>query len=367
MNTENSINVPVGKAVLGRILNAQGDAIDQREAFGSEVQRVPLSRVLTSGEPLPDQMLETGIKPIDLLSPLPRGGVVALLSEQGLGKLVLMEEIIHNFIAHQHGYIVFIATGESTYEATELRDIIRDIEAEDRAVMIFEHHAQTGGTRSSDSQQEERMLRTGLTIATYFAEHGDEVLLVVGKDVMSRDNHATLGELKHIAAAKGITTFLFEPLSDMHQLEQSGLLQKMDGQIVFSNVLKKLDLWPVIDRLSTHSRLLEGNILDTEHVEVAQQVRQLLGRYTTLQEQAEAGQLSSSDESAWKRAQRVQFFLTQPFFVAEAYTDLPGAYLPISQTIQSFKDLLEGRYDDVPAQAFYFVGTIEQALAKAGK
>ncbi len=370
MHTEHSINIPVGTVVLGRVLNAQGEAIDQRGPFGSDVQRVPLIPLSVDEKPVPDQMLETGIKPIDLLAPLPRGGVLALLSEPGLGKMVVMEEIMHNFITHRHGYIVCVVTGESTYEATEMRDMIRDIEAEDRVVMIFEprkHNGQSGQKKAGNGQQEQRLLRMGLTIASTFADAGNEVMLIVGKDVMGSDNHATLQGLKQTVRAKGVTTFLFELPGNIQPMAHSDLLKELDGQIVFSHAMKQQNLWPAIDRLSTQSRLLESNVLDAEHVRVVQEVRQLLGRYDELRQEAGAGQLSTDDELDWKRAQKIQLFLTQPFTVAEAYTGLSGVYLPVEETVRSFRVLLEGRYDDVPAQAFYFVGRVEEALEKGGK
>ncbi len=141
----------------------------------------------------------------------------------------------------------------------------------------------------------------------------------------------------------------------------------VDGQIVFSRILAKQALWPAIDRFSTRSHLLESGFVSAEHVQVAQHVKQLLQQYAELEQQAGAEQLSVADQQVWQRATKVQFFLTQPFSVAEAYTDIPGEYVPVEETIRSFKALLEGRYDAVPDKAFYFVGTIDQVLAKAGK
>lgn len=364
MNTQMPGNIPVGTHVLGRTLNGRGEPIDQRGPISDEAPRVAVYTTVSTTDKtpaMPIKMVETGIKLIDLLAPIPRGGVIAMLSEQGLGKMVVMEEIMHNFNNHQHGYIVFVGVGESTYEATELRDMIRDIEVEDRVVMVYEQREQGIG------QQQEQLLRTGLTIAAYFTEQGHEVMLIVGEDVIAKDNHALLAELQQAARARGITTFLFGPQGDVNQLAHNSTLNTVDGQIVFSRALAKQNLWPAIDRLATRSQLLESGFLNAEHVQVAQQVKQLLRRYAELQQQTGAGQLSPADQHVEQRAQKVQFFLTQPFSVAEAYTDLPGAYLPVEETVKSFKALLEGRYDAVPDKAFYFVGTIDQTLAKAGK
>ncbi len=363
MNTQMPISIPVGTHVLGRTLNGRGEPIDQRGPISDEAVRVPVytTESTTDKTPaMPIRMVETGIKPIDLLAPIPRGGVIAMLSEQGLGKMVVMEEIMHNFNTHQHGYIVFIGVSESTYEATVLRDMIRDIEVEDWVVMVYEQ-------REQGTAQEQQLLRTGLTIAAYFTDQGHEVMLIVGENVIARDNHALLTELQQAARAKGITTFLFGPQGDVNQLVHGSMLNAVDGQIVFSRTLAKQDLWPAIDRLATRSHLLESGFLNAEHVQVAQQVKQLLQRYAELQQRADAGPLSAADLQVERRAPKVQFFLTQPFSVAEAYTDLPGAYLSVKETVKSCKALLEGRYDAVPDKAFYFVGTIDQALAKAGK
>ena len=363
MNTQMPISIPVGIHVLGRTLNARGEPIDQHGPISDEAPRVPLYSVSTTDKTpaMSVKMVETGIKPIDLLAPIPRGGVVAMLSEQGLGKMVVMEEIMHNFNTYQHGYVVFVGVSESTYEATELRDMIRDIEVEDRVVMVYEQREQGTG------QQQQQLLRTGLTIAAYFTDQGHEVMLIVGEDVIAKDNHALLAELQQAARIKGITTFLFGPQGDVNQLAHDSVLNAVDGQIVFSRDLAKQDLWPAIDRLATWSHLLESGFVNTEHVQVAQVVKQLLRRYAELHQHADVGSLSAADQQVEHRATKVQFFLTQPFSVAEAYTDLPGEYVPVEETVKSFKALLEGRYDAVPDEAFYFVGTIDQALAKAGK
>ncbi len=364
MNTHMPISIPVGTHVLGRTLNARGEPIDQHGLISGEAVRVPIYITVSTTDKIPAmpiKMVETGIKPIDLLAPIPRGGVIAMLSEQGLGKMVVMEEIMHNFNRHQHGYIVFVGVSEGTYDATVLRDMIRDIEVEDRIVMVYEQREQSTG------QQQQQLLRTGLTIAAYFSDQRHEVMLIVGEDVIAQDNHALLSELQQAARAKEITTFLFGPQGDINQLAHNSTHNAVDGQIVFSRSLAKRGLWPAIDRLATRSHLLESGFVNAEHVQVAQQVRQLLQRYTELHQRADAEQLSATDQQVEHRATKVQFFLTQPFSVAEAYTDLPGEYVPVEETVKSFKALLEGRYDAAPDEAFNFVGTIEQALAKAGK
>ena len=356
MDKEYSISIPVGTSVLGRILNAGGEPLDQRGPISAEAVRLPLYTFSTTQQQdIPDRMIETGIKPIDLLAPLPRGGVIGMFSEQGLGKMVVMEEIMSNFIAHQHGVIVFVGVSESTYEATELRDMIRDIEVEDKVAMVYEQRGQ---------HSEQQLLRAGLTIAAAFRDDGREVLLVIGKDVMTRDKRTLLQEVRQAARMKGITTFLFEPLNNRTQSTSSDQTDELDGYIIFSRAMAKQDLWPAIDRLQTTSHLLENRALSTEHVQVAQQVKELLQKFAQEQGSGAGKKLSDTEQVLWHRTQKVQFFLTQPFTVAEAYTNRPGEYLTIGETVKSFKELVEGRYDEVPDKAFYFVGTIEQALVQ---
>lgn len=354
MNKEHSVSIPVGSHVLGRILNAKGEPIDQRGPISAEAARLPLYTLSTTQQQsISARMVETGIKPIDLLAPLLCGGVIGMFSEQGLGKMVVTEEIMYNFITHQHGVIVFVGVSESTYEATELRDMIRDIEVEDKVAMVYEQRGQGS---------EQQLLRAGLTIAASFRDDGREVLLVIGKDVITKDNRTLLQEVRQAVKAQAITTLLFEPLDTMQQLTDISLFSELDGHIVFSRAMAKQELWPAIDHLQTTSRLLESGVLSTEHVEVAQQVKDLLQRFAQVQGQSEAQNLSNADQVLWHRAQKVQFFLTQPFTVAEAYTDRPGEYLAVGETVKSFKTLVEGHYDEVPDKDFYFVGTIDQSL-----
>jgi F0F1-type ATP synthase beta subunit len=300
----NTTSFPVGTHIFGRVLNANGEPIDKKGLL-IDVQYVSLhspalviaDTTAIKGEVLADQIQETGLKVIDLLAPLPRGGVVGIFGNAGTGKLVVTEELMHNLIARHNGYIVCLSMDESSYEVGELMDLIRQGEFEDRAVMIFE--------QSTDSLEvRQKMILAGLTIAEHFQKQGYKALLVLDKNMTA------------------------------------------------------------IDRISSKSRLLNSEAAGYEHVQVAEQIREILLRYAEL-ETLELQDLSDANKQVLRRAQRIQKFFTQPFFVAEAYTDIPGEYVKIAETVSGFKDLLAGRYDDLPEQAFYFVGRIDEAIEKA--
>lgn len=353
--------IPVGVPVLGRVLNASGEPLDKRGPISGETLRLPVDYAVSmwtkAGQAVTrEQLFETGIKVIDLLGPIPSGGVVGMVSTPGLGKMVVADEIMHTFITRHNGYIVFVYMGEQTYESSEMRDMVREIEAEDRSVMLFE--------QMTDAEKVRRQLvEAALTVAAHFRDEWHEVMLVVGKGVLAKENSAGLQELKRVAQSKTITTLLFEPPDDSSTAVEWSEAGSLDGLIVFSRELAKQNLWPAIDRLATGSRLLESSALSDEHRRVAGQVKQLLRRYYEL-EGKEAGKFSQEDQQVIRRAQKVQQFLTQPFIVAEAYTDVPGEYVRVEDTIRGCKELLEGRYNDVPDKAFWFVGTVEQGLEK---
>ncbi len=352
--------IPAGKQVLGRVLNANGEPIDGKGPI-TGAQRIPLYRAVSTtadhARTSPVQMFETGIKVIDLLAPIPRGGIASMVSGIGQGKMVVTEEMMHTIITRHNGYVVLVAMGENTYAATDLRDMTRDLEAEAKVVLVFE--------QMTDSQKVRRqLLRTGVTIAAHFRDRGHEALLIIGKDVVAKDNAEALRELRQGVQSKAIITLLFEALDEFSLASRSSMLSNLDGQIVFSRVLAKQNVWPAIDRLFSSSRLLGDGAIDAEHVQIARQVKQILQRNSELRDVAESKELAQEDQEVVKRAQKIHLFFTQPFFVAEAYTDVPGEYVLVEETVRSFTDLLEGRYDEVPVEAFRFVGAIEQALAR---
>ncbi len=303
-------------------------------------------------------MFETGIKVIDLMAPLARGGVNAMVGGIGVGKQVVTEEIMHNLITRHNGYAVFVGMDETTYEASILRDMIREVEAEEQIVMVFEQATNDMSVRS-------RLVRAGITLAAQFHDEGHDVLMVIDDHILSRDNLNDLHDLQHAAQAKRITTIVFGTVDDRDMPVETELLGELDGQIKLSKALAKEQIWPAVDPLASHARLLDTDAVNDEHREVAEQVRQLLQRYYALQSAGNASSsLSEADKQVITRGERIRLFFMQPFFVAEAFTDNPGEYLTVEETVRSFKSLLAGRYDDLPVQAFYFAGTLDQVVAK---
>jgi F-type H+-transporting ATPase subunit beta len=356
----NNVTIPVGSAVLGRVLNSQGEPIDNKGAI-DQAQRVPLytpSAASSTKDASALQLFETGIKVIDLRAPLARGGVSAMVGGIGVGKQVVTEEIMHNLITHHNGYAVFVGMDETTYEASVLRDMIREVEAAEKIVMVFEQ-------ATNDMSVRQRLVRAGITIAAQFHDEGHEVVMVIDDYILARDNLNELHDLQHVAQAKGITTIVFGTVDDSDAPVETELLGELDGQIKLSKVLAKEQIWPAVDPLTSHSRLLDTSAVSDEHRQVAEQVRQLLRRFYALQSADNASSwLSEADRQAIKRGERIRLFCMQPFFVAEAYTDHPGEYITVEETVRSFKSLLDGRYDDLPVEAFYFAGTLDQVVAK---
>ena len=341
--------------LLGRIINSQGEPIDERGPIPSAA-RLPLYDFVaseTKAQGSPVSMIEMGIKVIDLLAPIPRGGSFAMHSMPGLGKLVVQQEMIHNLTIHYDSYVVGIGMDESSYDASELVAPLEDFPDKNRMVLVFE--------QMSDSQEVlQRLIRVGLTVAIGLRRQGQEVMFIIDKNIAAKVSSSTLSTLKCVIQEQGLITLLLTPEEDGVPGDEENDVQKvLDARIFFSRELAKQNIWPAIDHIASRSRLLESDAVSEEHVQIAQQVRALLQRYASSPDASVEGQ------QMVKRARRVQLFLTQPFFVAEAFTDIPGEFVPLAETLKGCKELLEGRYDDLPEQAFYFVGTIEQALAKA--
>lgn len=354
---------PVGTQVFGRVLNAGGEPIDKQGPL-TGVQRVPLFSLASGtaqseaskGKAPADKVLETGIKVIDLLAPIARGGVAGLFGNAGVGNVVVMEELIHNMIMQYNGYIVCLGMGESTYEVSELMDVKREGEFEDKVVIVFEQ-------MTDEPEVRRKMIQAGLTIAGYARQEGHEALLVLDKNTTASGKLINMGELRRMLGERGITGILLGTEDDSKQFRVGDLPGELDSQIVLTRKMAEQSLWPAVDRHLSGSRLLNGGVVGSEHAQVAGQVRELLRRCAELETREPQG-LSDADKQLFRRAQRIQKFFTQPFFVAEAYTDIPGEYVKMDETVKGFKELLEGRYDDLPEQAFYFVGDIDEAVAK---
>jgi F-type H+/Na+-transporting ATPase subunit beta len=344
--------IPVGSAVLGRVLNANGEPLDHKGSL-EQTPHLPLytpDALRARADTTSPRMLETGIKVLDLMAPASYGSMIGMFAGLGLGLQVVAEEVMHTFVTRHQAIVVIAGMSETTYDASNLREMVREIEAEDRIVMVFE---QTTDALPVHMQ----LLRTAMTIAAHFDDAGHEVLLVIDNHLITQENRV---EVQQFAAAKGITSILFVPMNDLDQLADSSLLNELDVQWWFSRARAKQNLWPAIDPLASRSRMLESNAVSKEHKQVTERVRDVLSRYYELRKQAGSAILSEEDQLLLARGERIDLFLTQPFTVAEAYTDLPGAYLTIEETISSFRDILDGRYDAMPAQSFNFVGKIGQ-------
>lgn len=347
----NSITIPVGRQILGRVINSRGEIIDGREPL-TNTARLPLVSLMS--EQQAPQVFETGIKVVDLLAPIRRGGVVGMFGATRVGELVLVEELMHTVITHYHGYIVCLGMDENNYKLSELMDPLKELGMQNRIAMVFE-------PLSNSPETCLRLVRAGLTIAGEIRARGHEVLMVADYNLSTHGNLAEMSELKRVAQEKEITTLLLGANDEFAQREQSRAQEQLDGQIVFNRDLARQNLWPAIDRLLSNSRLLESSAVSSEHYQVARQVRSLLQYAQELQGQQN---LSPEDQLVVKRAANIQQFFTQPFFVAEPFTEIPAEYVNVADTIKDFKELLEGRYDDLPEQAFSFTGTIDQVLAR---
>lgn len=345
-------SLPVGSAVLGRVLNANGEPIDHKGSLADAMHLplyVPDALSVRAGT-TSTRVLETGIKVLDLMAPASYGSMIGLMAGSGLGLAVVTEEFMNTLVTRHQAVLVVAGMSETTYDASMLREMVRDIEAEDRIVMLFEQTTDAISVR-------QRLLRAAMTIAAHFDGAGHEVLLVIDRHLVTPEHMA---DVHLFAAAKGIISLLLVPMNDLDQPANSSVLNELDVQWWFSRARAKQGLWPAIDPLASRSRVLESSAVSKEHRQVAERVRDVLLRYYEWREQAGRETLSEKDRRLLARGERIDLFLTQPFVVAEAYTDLPGAYLTIEETISSFRDLLDGRYDAVPAQSFNFVGRIDQ-------
>lgn len=348
MNTP--ISLPVGNALLGRVLNASGDPIDQKGRL-ENVTRLPLAtpEALSRTIGMPTRLLETGIKTIDVLAPLAYGSVVGFIAGYGLGKEVVAEEIMHHLLADRQGIAVIAGMRETTYDASSVREMVRDIEVEDRIAMLFEQ-------TTEDTAVCQRLLHAAMTIAACFGDDGREIFLLIDSQVIMREQMAGLRRFAH---ARGIPTLVFVPVDDLHQPTDSAMLNELDVQLWFSQARARQGLWPAIDPLASCSRLLASTMVTPDHQQVARRVREVLQRYYELREHADGSSLGEEERQILARGERIDLFFTQPFVVAEAFTDIPGTSLTREQTLKSFRDVLDGRYDDTPLQAFTFVGQIE--------
>ncbi len=385
------ISVPVGPEVLGRLLNVLGDPIDEVGPINAK-KRYPIHRPAPPFEELSaeTEILETGIKVIDLLEPYSKGGKTGLFGGAGVGKTVLIMELIHN-IAKQHGgYSVFAGVGERTREGNDLWLEMKQSGVLDRTALVFGQMNEPPGAR-------QRVGLTGLTVAEYFRdEEGRDVLLFIdnifrftqaGSEVSAllgrmpsavgyQPTLATeMGALQEriTSTTKGSITSvqaIYVPADDLTDPAPATTFSHLDATTVLSRQIAELGIYPAVDPLDSTSRILDPRIVGEEHYYVAKSVQEILQKYKDLQDIIAIlgmDELSDEDKIIVQRARKIQRFLSQPFFVAEEFTGRPGKYVPLEETIRGFKGIVEGQYDDIPEQAFYMVGTIDEALENAEK
>lgn len=388
--TEGSIRVPVGTSVLGRMFNVLGNPIDGGEPVPAEEPHWEIHRKAPSfSEQSPSvEILETGIKVIDLLEPYPKGGKIGLFGGAGVGKTVLIQELIHNVAMEHGGYSIFTGVGERSREGNDLWKEMHEAGVMDKTAMVFGQMNESPGVRM-------RVGLSGLTMAEYFRDEmnkdvllfidnifrfvqaGSEVSTLLGRMPSAVGYQPTLAQemgalQERITSTKAgsITSVqaVYVPADDLTDPAPATTFTHLDATTVLSRKIAEQGLYPAVDPLASNSRILEADIVGEEHYEVARKVQEILQKYSELQDIiAILGmeELSEEDKITVWRARKVQRFLAQPTFVAEKFTGLKGVYVPVKETVRGFKAIIEGEMDDYPEAAFYNVGTLDDAIAKA--
>jgi F-type H+/Na+-transporting ATPase subunit beta len=399
VDTGSPITMPVGAATLGRVMNVLGEPVDFPDRPVESAERWSIHRKAPSLENQSTelQMFETGIKVIDLLEPYVRGGKIGLFGGAGVGKTVIIQELIHNVAMKHGGVSVFAGVGERTREGNDLWLEFQEsgvINAEDlsksRAALVYGQMTEPPGARL-------RVALSGLTVAEYFrdaenkdvllfvdnifrfTQAGSEVSALLGRMPSAVGYQPTLltemGELQERITSTqtgSITSVqaIYVPADDYTDPAPATTFAHLDATTNLSRAIVELGIYPAVDPLASTSRILDARIIGDEHYNVARQVKQILQRYKDLQDIIAIlgiDELSEEDKLTVGRARRIQRFMSQPFFVGEQFTGLPGKYVPVADTVRSFKEIVAGKYDHLPEQAFYMVGTIEEAVEKAEK
>jgi F-type H+-transporting ATPase subunit beta len=391
VDTGEGITVPVGEETLGRILNVIGEAVDGGPPMEAKI-RFPIHRAAPSfaDQETSVQAFETGIKVVDLLAPYSRGGKIGLFGGAGVGKTVILMELINNVAMKHGGYSVFGGVGERTREGNDLWLEMKESGVINKAALVYGQMNEPPGARA-------RVALSALTLAEYFRdEEGKDVLLFIDNifrftqansevsTLLGRMPSAVgyqptlstdLGELEEriTSTRKGSITSvqaIYVPADDLTDPAPATTFAHLDATTVLSRQIAELGIYPAVDPLDSTSRILDPRVLGEEHYQVARQIQVLLQRYKDLQDIIAIlgmDELSEEDRLVVTRARKIQRFLSQPFHVAEAFTGTPGVYVQLPDTIRAFKEILDGKHDDIPEQAFYMVGTIEQAMEKAKK
>ncbi|NME82654.1 F0F1 ATP synthase subunit beta [Clostridium sp. SM-530-WT-3G] len=382
------ISVPVGDEVLGRLFNVLGQPIDNCGAVNAK-QEYPIHRPAPSFEEqsVEPEVFETGIKVIDLLAPYQKGGKIGLFGGAGVGKTVLIQELINN-IAKQHGGLsVFTGVGERSREGNDLYHEMSDSGVISKTALVFGQMNEPPGARM-------RVALTGLTMAEYFRDKGQDVLLFIdnifrftqaGSEVsalLGRTPSAVgyqptlateMGALQEriTSTVNGSITSVqavYVPADDLTDPAPATTFTHLDATTVLSRSIVELGIYPAVDPLESTSRMMDPRIVGEEHYKIASGVKNVLEKYKELQDIIAIlgiDELSDEDKATVARARRIQRFLSQPFTVGEQFTGMPGKYVPIKETIRGFKEILEGKYDDLPESAFLFAGTIDDVVEKA--
>ncbi len=389
------ISVPVGLETLGRIMDVLGNPIDERGAIG-EQERMPIHRKAPSYEELSasNELLETGIKVIDLICPFAKGGKVGLFGGAGVGKTVNMMELINNIAKAHSGLSVFAGVGERTREGNDFYHEMAESKVIDLDNLTNSKVAMVYGQMNEPPGNRLRVALTGLTMAEKFRDEGRDVLLFVDNiyryTLAGTEVSALLGRMpsavgyqptlaeemgvlqERITSTKtgSITSIqaVYVPADDLTDPSPATTFAHLDATVVLSRSIAELGIYPAIDPLDSTSRQLDPLVIGQEHYEVARGVQSVLQRYKELKDIIAIlgmDELSEGDKLIVSRARKIQRFLSQPFFVAEVFTNTPGKYVPLKDTIAGFKGILAGEYDNIPEQAFNMVGSIDEALAKA--
>src|SRR5213080_3078788 len=388
LDTGGPISVPVGDQTLGRVWNVIGDPVDEKPApEGGE--RLSIHREPPAFTDLSPtiEVFETGLKVVDLLAPFIRGGKVGLFGGAGLGKTVLIQELIHNVAQEHGGYSVFAGVGERTREGNDLLIEMTESKVLDRVALVYGQMNEPPGARL-------RVGLSGLTMAEYFRDDGKDVLLFIdnifrftqaGSEVSAllgrmpsavgyQPTLATeMGQLQEriTSTTKGSVTSvqaIYVPADDLTDPAPANTFAHLDATTVLSRQIAELGIYPAVDPLDSTSRILDPAVVGEEHYGVARQVQAILQRYKDLQDIIAIlgmDELSEDDKVVVGRARKIQKFLSQPFHVAEQFSGFKGVYVPLPETIRAFREIVEGKHDDLPEQAFYMVGTIDDVLEKA--
>ena len=388
LNTGEPISVPVGKETLGRIMDVLGNPIDEAGPIDEKI-RLPIHRQAPgyADQAARGELLETGIKVIDLICPFAKGGKVGLFGGAGVGKTVNMMELIRNIAVEHSGYSVFAGVGERTREGNDFYHEMKDSNVLDKVSLVYGQMNEPPGNRL-------RVALTGLTVAENFRDEGRDVLLFIDNiyryTLAGTEVSALLGRMPSavgyqptLAAEMGslqeritstktgsITSVqaVYVPADDLTDPSPATTFAHLDATVVLSRQIAELGIYPAIDPLDSTSRQLDPLVVGQDHYDVARSVQGVLQRYKELKDIIAIlgmDELSEEDKQTVSRARKIQRFFSQPFFVAEVFTGSPGKYVPLAETIRGFKSILNGECDHLPEQAFYMVGSIDEAIAKA--